>query len=53
MWLVINWLIDAGLIFAMAYIIPGVVLDNFWIALVVSVVLGLLNALLKPLLLNP
>jgi len=48
MWLLINWVIDAGLIFAMAYIIPGVGVDTFWVALFVAVVIGLLNALLKP-----
>jgi putative membrane protein len=33
-----------------AYILPGVTLASFWTALVVALVLGLLNAFIKPLL---
>lgn len=45
-----QWLISSLAILLTAYIIPGVVLLNFWVALLVSVVLGLLNILVKPLL---
>jgi len=45
-----QWLISSLAILLTAYIIPGVVLSNFWVALLVSVVLGLLNLLVKPLL---
>ncbi|PIR67115.1 MAG: hypothetical protein COU51_00380 [Parcubacteria group bacterium CG10_big_fil_rev_8_21_14_0_10_36_14] len=50
MFLLVNWLINAVVIFAMAYIIPGVGVESFWMALIVAVVIGLLSALLKPLL---
>ena len=33
-----------------AYILPGVSIVSFWVALVLAVVLGLINAILKPLL---
>lgn len=33
-----------------AYIVPGVVIDSFWIAVVTAVVFGLLNTILKPVL---
>lgn len=50
MFLLVNWLINAVVIFAMAYIIPGVGIENFWVAVIVAVVIGFLSALLKPLL---
>ena len=34
-----------------AYIVPGVVVENFWVAVVAAIVLGLLNSVLKPILL--
>ncbi|NQU84086.1 MAG: phage holin family protein [Parcubacteria group bacterium] len=48
--LLINWLIDAVLIFTVAYLFPAIGLDTFWIALIAAVVIGLLNSLLRPLL---
>lgn len=50
MGLVINWLASAIVILIAAYILPGVHVENFWTALVVAVVLGILNMLVKPLL---
>lgn len=50
MGLVINWLASALIILIAAYILPGVHVENFWTALVVAVVLGVLNMLVKPLL---
>ncbi|MGE5426094.1 MAG: phage holin family protein [Bacillota bacterium] len=49
--LFIQWLVSAIAILIAAYLIPGVVISGFWAALVVAVVLGLLNLLIKPLLL--
>ena len=48
--ILVNWLISALVILIAAYILPGVAVENFWTALVVAVILGILNALLKPLL---
>jgi putative membrane protein len=37
-------------VFITAYITPGVNIASFWIAVIVAVVLGVLNAFLKPIL---
>lgn len=44
----LNWVISAVVVLAVAYILPGVSVDGFWVALVVALVLGLVNAVLKP-----
>ena len=49
-----NWIaklfITSILVIFLAYILPGVEIHNFWSALGVAIVLGLLNTFLKPLL---
>lgn len=45
----VNWLLSAILILVTGYIIPGVHISDFTSALLASVVLGIINALLKPL----
>lgn len=49
--IIINWLLAALAIMATAYLLPGVSLAGFMPALVTALVLGLLNAFIKPLLL--
>ena len=46
----IKWLINALIIMVAAYILPGVHVQNFWTALVLALVMGILNILVKPLL---
>lgn len=48
--LLIKWLVNALVILVVAYLLPGVHILNFWTALVVAFVLGVLNMLVKPLL---
>ena len=48
--LFIQWLVSAIAILIAAYVLPGVGISGFWAALIVAVVLGLLNLLIKPLL---
>lgn len=48
--ILINWIISALVILAAAYLIPGVHVANIQTALVVAVVLGILNAIIKPIL---
>jgi len=49
--LLIVWLINAVALFALPYIFPsGVTVDTFWTALVAALVLGLVNTLIRPLL---
>ena len=47
----ISWLISAVAIVLTAYLLPGVRLSGFFAALVTSLVLGLINTFIKPLLL--
>jgi putative membrane protein len=47
----INLLINSLAVAITAYIVPGIRLDNFFTAIVLVVVLGLLNFFVKPLLL--
>ena len=49
--ILINWIVSAMVIFSIAYIMPGVHVDNFTSALVVALVLGIINAFVKPFLL--
>lgn len=48
--ILINWIVSAMVIFSIAYVIPGVRVENFTTALVVALILGILNAFLKPIL---
>lgn len=36
--------------FALSYLLSGIIIDSFWNAIILAVVLGLLNAIVKPLL---
>lgn len=49
--LIVNWIIMTVAVIVAAYILPGVALSGFGAALLAALVLGLLNALIKPLLL--
>lgn len=51
MGLLINWLITTAAIVIAAYLLPGVDVAGFGVALVVAVVLGAINMFLRPLLL--
>ncbi|MCL5090799.1 MAG: phage holin family protein [Patescibacteria group bacterium] len=44
----VNLLISSLAIFVTAYILPGIELTNFWTAIVVALVLGLVNAIIRP-----
>jgi putative membrane protein len=48
--LIVRLLVNALIVFGLAWALPGIHVDSFWTALVVSVILGLLNVFLKPLL---
>jgi putative membrane protein len=49
--ILVHLLISAVAVYVAARLLPGVTLDGFGTAVVVAVVLGLVNALLRPLLL--
>ena len=49
--ILISWIISAMVIFSIAYVLPGVHVTSFTSALAVALVLGIINAFLKPVLL--
>lgn len=49
--ILINWVLSAMAIFTAAYVLPGVEVDDFVTALVVAVILGVINAIVKPVIL--
>ncbi len=48
--ILLNWLIMAVAVIITAYALPGVTVSGFWVALIVAIVLGILNAFIKPIL---
>ena len=48
--LLLVWLINALSLFAVPYVLPSVSVGSFYVALVTALVLGLLNTLIRPLL---
>lgn len=50
MGILINWILSAFAIIVTAYLLPGVEVIDFTAALVLALVLGIINAILKPVL---
>ncbi|MBD3359185.1 MAG: phage holin family protein [Candidatus Buchananbacteria bacterium] len=50
MYLILRWLINALVILAIAYILPDVTVSGIYAALIAALILGIINALLRPLL---
>lgn len=48
--ILINWIVSAMVIFSVAYIVPGVHVSSFSTALVIALILGVINAIVKPIL---
>jgi len=48
--LILTWLINAVAVYATAYFLDTIYIQNFGSALIVALVLGLINTLLKPIL---
>ncbi len=48
--LIIRWVINALALLLVAYIVPGIAVSSFYIALIVAVVLAIVNVTIKPLL---
>jgi putative membrane protein len=49
--LLIRWLLATVAIILTSYLLPGVVLAGFWTAVLVALVIGIINAVIKPILL--
>lgn len=50
MYLLLRWVLSAASIIAVAYLVPGIAVRSFGTALIVAVVLGLVNATIRPIL---
>lgn len=48
--LVIGWLLNALALLGVAYLVPGIGVSNFTAALIAAAVIGLVNMLIKPIL---
>lgn len=48
--ILLNWLISALSVMLVAYVVPGITVENFLTALLVAIVLGLVNSLVRPIL---
>lgn len=51
MQILLSWLISALAIIVTAYVLPGVRIESFLTALITALVLGIINSVLKPILL--
>lgn len=47
--LLLTWIINAAALLALKYIMPSITVDSFVTALIVAVVLGFINTLIRPL----
>ena len=47
---IIHWFLSALAVMITAYLLPGIVVQSFFVALVVAVVLGFFNTILRPIL---
>ncbi len=50
MQLLLRWLLNAAALLLVAYLVPGVHVAGFYAALIAALVLGIVNALIRPLL---
>lgn len=48
--LLLNWLVAALAVLVTGYVLPGIHIQGFGVALVLVIILGLINAILKPIL---
>ena len=48
--ILIVWLVNALALMAVAYLMPSITVASFWTALVAALVLGLINAFIRPVL---
>ena len=49
--LLLSWVLHAVALMGVAYLLPGVVVEGFWAALWAALILGLVNTIVKPVLL--
>lgn len=49
--LLIRFVLNALAVMVAAYVVPGIDVANFWVALIAALVIGIVNALVRPILL--
>jgi putative membrane protein len=49
MQLLLRWVLNAGTLLVLAYYLPGLEVSGFYAALITALVLGLVNAVIRPL----
>ena len=47
--ILLRWLVNTLVLLGISYILPGIYFENFYAALITALVLGVINALIKPL----
>ncbi|MEK7500149.1 MAG: phage holin family protein [Patescibacteria group bacterium] len=50
MYILARWLVSALALMATAYLVPGISVSSFYAALIVALVVGFLNAIVRPIL---
>jgi len=50
MTLIINWLILSAAVGLSAYLLPGITVAGLWVAVIAALAIGIINAILKPIL---
>lgn len=48
--ILLKWVAFALIIMFVAWVIPGIQIENFWTAMIAAIVIGLINAVIKPVL---
>ncbi|MFA6588358.1 MAG: phage holin family protein [Patescibacteria group bacterium] len=48
--ILIRWFINALIVILVTYIVPGISVKSFYTALIVALILGILNAIIRPIL---
>jgi putative membrane protein len=48
--IVLAWLVNTVALIAVAYLMPSITISSFWTALIAALVLGLVNAVIRPIL---
>lgn len=49
--IIIRWLVSAISLIIVAYFVPGISFSSFWIVLLTALVLGIINAVIRPIIL--
>ena len=48
--LILSWIINAVALLALPYVMPSITVSSFYVALIVALILGFLNAIIRPVL---